>query len=54
VDSTKSSAPAHPTAEEQRLARLEERHRHELMPEDGRCELLDLILRLRRKLRVSY
>lgn len=32
-----------------RLARLEERYRHELMDEDGRLELRERILRLRRK-----
>ena len=52
MDQTKRTAP--PVDPKDRLARLEERYRHELMPEDERCELLDLILRLRRKLRVSY
>jgi hypothetical protein len=50
--------PAHPagaprarrTAEEKRLALLEEQLRHELMDEEERCELRDRVLRLRRKL----
>ena len=37
-------------AEEKRLAKLEERYRHELMDEEGRCELSEHILRLRRRL----
>jgi hypothetical protein len=48
-----SATPAHPSAEQRRLARHEEKYRHELMSEDERCELRDRILRLRRKLRVS-
>jgi len=44
-----SSAPAHPSTAE-KLAKLEERYRHELM-DDERLELRDRILRLRRRLR---
>jgi hypothetical protein len=50
VDITKSSAPAHPSTEEKRLARLEERYHHELMDVEERSELRERILRLRRKL----
>ena len=48
VDTTKSSAPAHPPklTEEERLARLEERLRHELMPDEECQELRDRVLRL--------
>jgi hypothetical protein len=44
-----TSASAHPSPEE-KLARLEERYRHELLDDEERCELLERILRLRRKL----
>jgi hypothetical protein len=51
VDAPKSSAPARPTLDPAtRLAKLEERYRHELMPPDERLELRDEILRLRRKM----
>jgi hypothetical protein len=40
-----SSAPAHPSAEE-KLARLEERLRHEIVDDVERQELRDPILRL--------
>ena len=50
VDTTKSSAPAHPSTAEKRLAVLEERLAHELMDDEERAELRDRILRLRRKL----
>jgi hypothetical protein len=55
VDTTKSSATAHPPkpAEEERLARLEERYRHELMDDEERLELRDRILGHRRKLATS-
>ena len=42
----RSEAPERP---ETRLARLEERYRHELMNEGERCELRDRIARLKRK-----
>ena len=46
----KSSAPAHPTKEPAtRLAKLEEKYRHELLPEDERLDLRETIVRLRRK-----
>jgi len=47
-----SSATAHPprSIEDERLARLEERYRHELMDDEERQELRDRILRLRRRL----
>ena len=35
---------------EKRLTRLEERYRHEALDVEERCELRDLILRLRRRL----
>jgi hypothetical protein len=47
VDTTKSSAPAHPA--ETRPAKLEERYRHELMGEEERLELRERIIRLKRK-----
>ena len=47
VDTTKSSAPAHPG--ETRLARLEECYRHELMDAEERLELRERILKLRKK-----
>jgi hypothetical protein len=47
VDEQQSSAPAHPSTAET-LAKLEERYRHELMDDEERQELKDLILRLRR------
>jgi hypothetical protein len=34
----------------ERLAKLEEKHLHELLPEEERLELRERILRLRRKL----
>jgi hypothetical protein len=48
---TDSSAPAHPSTEEKRLAKLEDRYRHELMADDERMELHDRIARIRRRLR---
>lgn len=47
----KSSAPAYPTKDPAtRLAKLEEKYRHELLPEDERLELRETIVRLRRRL----
>ncbi len=45
-----TSAPAHPTTDEKRLAKLEERYRHELAHVAERCELRERILHLRRRL----
>lgn len=51
VDAPKSSAPARPTPDPAtRLAKLEEKYRHEILGEDERLELWESILRLRRKL----
>jgi hypothetical protein len=50
VDTTKDSAPAHPSSAEKVLAALEERLRHELVPDEERQELRDRILALRRRL----
>jgi hypothetical protein len=49
VDTTKSSVTTHPPklTEEERLARLEERYRHELLDDQ---ELRDQVLVLRRRL----
>jgi hypothetical protein len=44
-----SSAPAHPSTAE-KLAKLEERLRHELMDNEERLQLKERTLRLRRKL----
>jgi hypothetical protein len=44
-----SSAPAHPSTAE-KLAKLEERYRHELMDDEERQELRDRVLKLRRRL----
>jgi hypothetical protein len=41
-------ANAHPYVQRQRLAKLEERYRHELMDDEERQELRDRIHRLRR------
>jgi hypothetical protein len=41
---TDSSAPAHPSSQE-KLAKLEERYRHELMDDEEREELRDHLLR---------
>jgi hypothetical protein len=46
VDTVESSAPAHPSTEEKKLAALEERLAHERMDHDERQELRDRILRL--------
>jgi hypothetical protein len=43
-----SSAPTQRSTEEKRLAKLEERYRHELTDDDERLELRARILRLRR------
>jgi hypothetical protein len=47
---TESSAPAHPSTGEKKLAKLEGRYRHEIMNDEERQELRDRILRLRRRL----
>jgi hypothetical protein len=47
VDTTESSAPAHPSNEELKLAKLEERLAHELMDDVERQELRDRVLALR-------
>jgi hypothetical protein len=44
-----TSAPAHPPTAE-KLAKLEERYRHELMDTDERLELAERILRIHRRL----
>jgi hypothetical protein len=49
VDTKDSSAAAHPSPEEKKLATLVERLRHELM-DDERQELRDRVLALRRRL----
>ncbi len=51
MDATKSSAPAHPTKDPAtRLKKLEERLANELLDEEERCELADLVARLHRRL----
>jgi hypothetical protein len=56
VDTTDSTRPVHPSTDETveahyaSLERLEERYRHELMPDEERQELRDRVLRLRRRL----
>ena len=52
MDTTKSSAGslAHPSTEEKKLAKLEEKLAHELLADEERQELLDQVLRLRRRL----
>ena len=51
MDAPKSSAPARPTKDPAtRLAKLEEKYRHELADDDTRQEWRDQILRLRRRL----
>jgi hypothetical protein len=47
---TESSAPAHPSTEEKKLAKLEERLAHELLDHEERQELRDRVLALRRHL----
>jgi hypothetical protein len=49
VDTTKSSAPARPAETEVRLAKLEERYAHELLPLEERLELRERILNLKKK-----
>ena len=46
-----TSAPAHRSAEQERLHVLEERYRHELMDDEECQELRDQVLSLRRLLR---
>jgi hypothetical protein len=50
VDTNDSSAPAHPSTELKRLAKLEERLRYELMDDEERQELRHRVLALRRRL----
>ena len=51
MDTPKSSAPhAHPSTVQKRLAKLEERYRHELLGDEERQELHDRVLHLRRRL----
>ncbi len=51
MDAPKSSAPACPTDDPaRRLAKLEEKYRHELLGEDERLEIYEVIARFRRKL----
>ena|SRR5919107_3006122 len=50
VDTTESSAPAHPSSEVKKLAKLEDQLQHELMDDEERQELRDRVLRLRRRL----
>jgi hypothetical protein len=51
VDEHQSSAPAHPSTEgEAKLAKLEERLRHEFMDDEERQELRDRVIGLRRRL----
>jgi hypothetical protein len=50
MDRTKSSASRASVDRKTRLERLEEKYRRELMGEDERLELLEVIVRLRRKL----
>jgi hypothetical protein len=63
VDTTESSAPAHPSTVEKlakpddmleahyaSLERLEERYRHELLSDEERQELRNRVLKLRRRL----
>ncbi len=47
MDAPKSSAPVDPST---RLSKLEEKYRHELMGEEERLELREIIVRFRRKL----
>jgi hypothetical protein len=49
VDTSKSSAPAHPAEIEARLTKLEGRYAHELLPEEERLELRERMLRLRER-----
>ncbi len=48
----KSSAPAHPSTKED-LEKLEDQLAHELMDEEERQELLDRVLRARRRGRLA-
>ena len=51
MDKSKFSVPAHPTKDPAtRLAKLEEKYRRELLPEDERLELYERIVRLRHRL----
>jgi hypothetical protein len=53
VDTTDSNAPAHPSIEEEKLAQLEERYRHELMDDEERQEVYAQLVAMRRRLRHS-
>ena len=54
MDAPKCSATAHPTLDTAtRLAKLEKKYRHELLPQDDRLELREAIGRLRCKLVLS-
>jgi hypothetical protein len=50
VDTKDSSAPAHPSTEEKKLAKLEDQLAHEIMDDEERQELRDRVLALRRRL----
>jgi hypothetical protein len=51
ADAPRPSAPARPTEDlATRLAKLEQKYRHELLPEDKRLGRRERIVRLRRKL----
>jgi hypothetical protein len=51
VDTKNSTAPTpHPSTQEERLAKLEERLARELMDDEERQELRDRVLALRRRL----
>jgi hypothetical protein len=50
MDKKHSTAPRVPVAPKTRLAKLEERHRRELMGEDERLQVYEAIVRLRRRL----
>jgi hypothetical protein len=50
VDTSKDSAPAHPSTEEKKLAALEDQLAHELLDDGERQELRDRVVRLRRRL----
>ena len=50
MDTKDSSAPAHPSTEEKKLAKLEDQLAHEIMDDEERQELRDRVLALRRRL----
>jgi hypothetical protein len=53
VDKTDSSAPAHPSTKE-KLTKLENRYRHELMDADERLVLHERIARIQRRLNFGF